>query len=118
MDENFQIFNIKLVDIENYCGGGGQNELIRIEGSSVFESNHIISCEFRYIKRNDAIKNDIEVKVLCLQSSQLHSKQSPHEINLIFERSNLQNFKNCKCSCVTGQLKCKHIVASLLYLYQ
>lgn len=99
--------------MQNIFDWAGQNEAQRkfVEGERVYKAGHIIQCG--EVESNE----DGEVRIIsyCIQTTKMREK--PHEIKGKISRDGV--ITSFKCSCKAGLSgQCKHIVATLLYLYK
>ena len=96
------MFEVNLSDICDFTEG----KRPLIEGEKVFNANHIMLCGITE-------KTNIYRKIfcLCLKSSSLFDY--PHEISLTVYRDKFEG--TCSCKAGAGS-KCKHLIATLLYL--
>lgn len=82
-----------------------------IEGERLIRANHILQCGKNV---NNVRPGSVSFMALCLQTTNLREKL--HEIcgEIMHEK-----IINCQCTCKAGlSEKCKHILATLLYLYR
>ena len=102
-------FNIVMSDIMILLGGSVRPLQC---GEEVFSANHILLCGIKH-QENNVIK----IRSRCLQSS--HIADSPHKIDITITLSENNKKIECFCSCKAGAgKKCKHIFATLIYLYR
>lgn len=98
------MYTITLADIMLYIGDGVR--MLR-EGEAVYKAQHIIFAGWD--------ERNAEIKAACLRSTT--PKQSPHLIQVKICEAVDQWCLHCSCKGgVNG--RCKHSVATLLYVYK
>ncbi|XP_016844525.1 uncharacterized protein LOC103317374 [Nasonia vitripennis] len=104
-----------MISMKNICDYAGTNPKQRkfIEGERVYKAKFIIKCGKTAVSEDSGTTS---ISAVCLQTTAVKDK-SPHEINGEISRNgDILHFK-CTCKVGLGE-KCKHIVATFLYIYQ
>lgn len=104
-----------MITMKNICDYAGTNPGQRkfIEGERVYQAKFIIKCGKNVVSKDS---DTTSFTAVCLQTTAIKDK-NPHEIN--GEISTNGDIVKCSCTCKAGLgEKCKHIIASLLYIYQ
>lgn len=101
-----------LVSISDVLDAAGNYKRPLVEGERLMEGNMLVTVG----KLGSSERNILKVWALCLQTSALF--EIPHVIEVKLNLSSIyKRVKAISCSCKAGTSeKCKHCIATLMYL--